>query len=212
MNGGATIRRAARFEGQRAGGCTRKPRGLLLLAALLAFSVWPAVPSARAQAAAPTEYQLKAAFLFNFAKFTDWPNEGFGSAQSPFLVCILGKDPFGRALDDMLQGKTIAEHPIVIERLRDAAGARRCQVVFVSKSESSRLAAIFQALRGSIALLVGETDGFARLGGAIELTLEEDRVGFIINPDAVGRARLRLSSKLLALARIVHDDSSNGKS
>jgi len=155
---------------------------------------------------------LKAAFLFNFAKFTEWPSEAFPSAPSPFLVCVLGKDPFGRVLDDTLQGKSIAERPIVIERLRDMAGARHCQVVFVSRSEDSRLAAIFRALRGSIALLVGETDGFARFGGTIELTLEEDRVGFIINPDAAGRAGLRLSSKLLALAKIVHDDSSNGKS
>jgi len=206
------MRRAVRFEEPRVPDCRRHGRERRLLAAFLAFTVWPAAPSARAQAEPPTEYQLKAAFLFNFAKFTDWPGEGFASAESPFLVCVLGKDPFGRMLDDTLQGKLIAQRPVVIERLRDVAAGRRCQVVFVSRSESSRLAAIFQALRRSSTLLVGETDGFARAGGAIELTLEEDRVGFIINPDAAGRAGLRFSSKLLALARIVHDDSGNGKS
>ena len=214
MNGAAAMRCNAEAEATRALGLEERRRharqlffGMFLMLAVL---LPPMV--ARAQATPPTEYQVKAAFLFNFAKFTEWPADSFANSESPFLVCVLGKDPFGRMLDDTLQGKTILEHPIVVDRLRDAAGARNCQLVFVGRSEAVRLTAVLEALRGSSALVVGETDGFARFGGAIELILEEDRVGFIINPDAAGRAGLRLSSKLLALAKIVHDDPGNKKS
>jgi hypothetical protein len=155
---------------------------------------------------------VKAAFLFNFAKFTEWPSGEVTNRHSPFVMCVLGKDPFGSVLDDTLQGKTLREQRVVVQRLQDASGARQCHVVFVSRSEAGNLAAIFQALRGTNALVVGETDGFAESGGAIELTLDQGRVRFTINPGAAQRAGLRLSSKLLALAKIVRDKPADGKS
>jgi hypothetical protein len=161
---------------------------------------------------APTEYQLKAAFLFNFAKFVDWPPESFSSPRAPFAICVLGKDPFGRALDDLLPGKTIGDRAVVIVRLKDTLNARHCQMVFVSASESRNLAAIFEGLRGTNALTVGESDGFAESGGAIQFTVEENHVRFLINPEAGERAGLKLSSKLLALAKIVHEPDRGGKS
>jgi hypothetical protein len=156
------------------------------------------------------EYEVKAAFLYNFAKFVEWPERSFPNAQSDFTICVLGNDPFGRTLDDALEGKMIGSRHVKLERVKDAARARQCQMVFVSPSESQQLGGIIDQLRGASVLVVGETDGFAQAGGTVQFTLEQDRVRFTINPDAAERAGLRLSSKLLALAKIVHGDGANG--
>src|ERR1700733_3776946 len=95
------------------------------------------LPVVRAQANAPGEYELKAAFLFNFAKFVDWPKISFANPRSPFAICVLGNDPFGHFLDDALLNKTIADRSVEIKRLTDKSEARRCQTVFVSSSEST---------------------------------------------------------------------------
>jgi len=134
----------------------------LILAALLSFA---GAPLDWAQAEPSGEYQLKAAFLFNFAKFIDWPPASFANRQSPFTICILGADPFGRAMDDALQGKMIGDRPVAVERVADLAGARHCQMVFISSSEKRQLREILDGLRGTNALVVGETEGFAAAGG-----------------------------------------------
>lgn len=149
---------------------------------------------------------MKAAFLFNFAKFVDWPQNSFATPQSSFAVCVLGKDPFGHLLDDALLNKKIADRSVVIERLKDRSEARRCHMVFISSSERDNLPATLDSFRGTHVLLVGETDNFASSGGTIEFILEDNHVRFIINTDAADRARLRFDSKLLALAKIVHDE------
>jgi YfiR/HmsC-like len=159
----------------------------------------------------PSEYQVKAAFLFNFGKFVEWPESSFVGANSPFSVCLLGDDPFGATLDQTLHGKTIANRPVMVSRAKEAASARHCQILFVGASEKSHLAGIFAALRGSNVLLVGETDGFAASGGAIQFTIEDNHIRFMINPDSVQRAGLQISSQLLALARIVRDERGAGK-
>ncbi len=169
-------------------------------------------PAGRAQAEAPGEYQLKAAFLFNFAKFIDWPATSFAAPQSPFTICILGTDPFGRAMDDALQGKTVDERSVAVERSKDLADTRHCQIIFVSSSERRRVQEILGGLRGTSALVVGETEGFAAAGGAVQFTIEDDRVRFLINTDAAARAGLKVSSKLLSLARVVHDATRGARS
>jgi len=179
-------------------------RRLLACGVILAALGSLCVPAGRTQDA-PTEYQVKAAFLFNFAKFVDWPESSFATPQSPFSLCVLGVDPFGRALDDALAGKAIANRPVLVSRLKEPASARQCQIAFISSSEKVRWPAIFGALRGANVLLVGEADGFAASGGTIQFTLEENRVRFSINTDAAERAHLQISSKLLALAKIVRD-------
>jgi hypothetical protein len=179
------------------------------LAALVSLS---GVPLARAQATPPTEYQLKAAFLFNFAKFIDWPASSFASSKSPFSICILGKDPFGPAIDDALQGKSIGDRPVVIDRVKNVAQSTHCQIVFAANSEAANLRGILAGLRGANVLAVGESEGFAAAGGTIQFTIEENHVRFLINTDAAERAGLKFSSKLLALAKIVHDVSNDAKS
>lgn len=160
----------------------------------------------------PSEYQVKAAFLFNFAKFVEWPADAFASSQAPFVICVLGEDPFGPMLDATLAGKTMGTHPVLLRRIKEHSDARRCHIVFVSSSESRNFAAVVDSVRGFAVLLVGDTDGFAAAGGSIEFTLEGNHVRFLINPDAAQRAGLMLSSKLLMLARIVHDGVVAGKS
>jgi hypothetical protein len=168
-----------------------------LLATLLA--------GVRVRAQQPSEYELKAAFLFSFAKFIDWPADSFSSQQAPFAICVIGKDPFGRSLDELLPGRSIGGRPVMIERVKDTLNARHCQIVFISTSESRNLAEILDGLHGTNALTVGESEHFAESGGAIQFAVEENHVRFLINPDAGERAGLKLSSKLLALAKIVHD-------
>jgi hypothetical protein len=168
-------------------------------------------PLSVAQAKSAGEYEVKAAFLYNFAKFINWPTSSFATAQSPFSICILGVDPFRRALDDALQGKTVGTHPVAVERVKGFAELRHCQMAFVSSSETPRLAEILESLKGSSVLLVGESKGFATAGGTIQFAIEQDRVRFLINPDAAEDAGIKVSSKLLALAKIVRPNSQNGK-
>jgi len=161
---------------------------------------------ARAQTAPSVEYQVKAAFLLNFARFVEWPTDAFASANAPITFCVFRPDPFGNALDEITQGKSIGNRNLVVRHIRDLSDAKSCQIVFVSSTESPRLAEILASLHGANVLLVGETDGFAVSGGTIEFTLEENHVRFTINTDAADRAGLTFSSKLLALAKIVHDE------
>lgn len=179
---------------------------------LLLVGVAASAPTTRAQAATPGEYQLKAAFLFNFAKFIDWPPASFPGPQASFSICILGVDPFGHSMDELLQGKTIADRRVSIERSKQVADVRHCQMVFVSSSEKSRVREILDGLRGTSVLVVGETDGFAAAGGAIQFAIEDNHVHFVINTDAAERAGLKVSSNLLSLAHVVHDGEKNDRS
>lgn len=178
---------------------------------MLLLLLFVATIQSPAQDNAPSEYQLKAAFLFSFAKFIDWPSSSFASQQSPFAICILGADPFGAAIDDTLRGKAIGEHPVVIERAGEPAEVRHCQIVFISSSEKRRLAEILMALQGANVLIVGESEHFADSGGTIQLTLEQNHIRFAINTDAAESSGLRISSKLLALAKVVHNSAETGR-
>jgi hypothetical protein len=180
---------------------------IILFSSALSF---PAVLPAQLRPS--SEYELKAAFLFNFAKFVDWPPNSFAGPDAPFLVCVLGTDPFGGALDNALRGKVIAEHAASVSRIKRVADINGCQILFIAASESHLLPEVLAKIRGQYVLVIGESDDFASSGGAIQFTLEENRVRFFINPDAAGRAGLKISSKLLALAKIVRDAPATGKS
>jgi hypothetical protein len=193
------------FRCRRRPGNSRPTRRLIVLViGLISTFAFP-VPSGWGQSDGTIGYKVKTAFLFNFAKFIEWPASSFATPQSPFTICVLGQDPFGSILTDTLQGKIIGDRPLAVRRLTDKSEARSCQIVFVSSSESPHLADIIGTLRGAKVLLVGETNGFAINGGTIEFTLDDDHVRFAINTDAADRSGLKFSSKLLALAQIVHD-------
>jgi hypothetical protein len=150
-----------------------------------------------------TEHQVKAAFLFNFAKFVTWPTDTFPDQNAPLVIGIAGDDPFGDAIDEITRGERVNGHPIVVKRLGADDQLGRCQILFVSSSERKRLRKILESLGNAPVLTVGEPDDFALLGGVIRFTKNQYRVGFEINIDAAERSGLRISSKLLSLARIV---------
>jgi hypothetical protein len=178
--------------------------------ALAFILIWHAIADSSAliaQTKAASEYQVKAAFLYNFAKFIEWPPSAFSDAKQPLDICVYGRDPFGTALEDALMGKMIGDRRVGLGRamlFQDLAG---CHVIFVSSSAHESAADLANRLKGRAVLLVGEGDGFAASGGTIQFTIEDDRVRFVINPDAADRAGLKISSKLLALAKIVRDSN-----
>ena len=161
---------------------------------------------ARAQDAQPTEYEVKAAFLYNFARFIEWPADAFDGPQTPLVIGILGEDPFGSALDDIIARKTVRGRAVVVRRLHRDQDLRGCHLLFISASEKKRLPEILLSLRGSTVVTVSEIDRFIYSGGTINLLVENSRVRFEVNLDAAARARAKISAKLLALARGVVDD------
>lgn len=185
-----------------------------MLFCLLAISwaVSGSAPPVHGQSAQVSEYEVKAAFLYNFAKFVEWPSAAFPSNQTPIALCIFGKDPFGRSLDNMVRDKTAGNRQLVIHRSKRIQELKSCQMVFVDSSESQRLSEILESLRGLGVLLVGESQDFAGRGGHIQFTLEDNKVRFSINVDAAERSGLKISSKLLALSKIVHDEPPGRKS
>jgi hypothetical protein len=184
------------------------PVGIRLFVLIIFAIVWfaPTVPKVAAQSSGATGYEVKTAFLFNFAKFIEWPASSFTGPGAPFAFCVLGQDPFGNILDDALHGKMIAGRPLEVRRLKEKSEARHCQMVFITSAESAHIAEILAGVSGANVLLVGESTGFAASGGTIEFTLEDNHVRFTINTDAATRSGLMFSSKLLALAKIVHDE------
>lgn len=158
-----------------------------------------------AQAKDPTEYEIKAAFLLNFAKFVEWPSDAFANDIAPINLCVIRYDPFGSALDDTIRGKIINNRQLLARRISELPDLKSCQMVFVSDREDKRLPEILGSAKGSNALIVGESEDFAERGGSVQFYLENSRLRFAVNVDAVQRARLTVSSKLLMLAKIVHD-------
>ena len=154
----------------------------------------------RAQESQPTEYQIKAAFLFNFAKFVRWPPAAFAGVTSPIVVGVLGENPFHDDLARTIRNKTIDEHPLVIKEFRSPTEATNCHILFISTSEKNRLPEILKGLKGTSVLTVGEMDHFTESGGMINFVLRGKKIRFQINNDEATKAGLKISSKLMSLA------------
>lgn len=151
----------------------------------------------------PSEYQLKAVFLFNFAQFVEWPAAAFADAQAPLVIGVLGEDPFGPHLDATVQNEAVGSHKLVVRRYQRAEQIGPCHILFISRSESSRLASVLAALRGRGILTVGDADGYALRGVMIRFLTEKNRLRLRINLASAKAAGLTLSSKLLRSAEIV---------
>lgn len=157
--------------------------------------------SPEVQAQTGNEYQVKAAFLYNFAKFVDWPAEAFAGSSAPLVIGVIGDDPFGGSLDQAINGKTINGRPLVVRRLKWSQDLRSCHIIFISSSERQRLPQVIHSLRGASVLTVGDMGQFNQQGGIINFILEANKVRFEINSRGADQARLRISSKLLSLAK-----------
>lgn len=148
------------------------------------------------------EYQVKAAFVYNFALFTEWPDRAFTDKDSPFVVAVIGADPFGSFLQQTLQNKTIAGRPVILRHFDSPDQITGCQLLFVPAAEDDHLDDIFKQVADQPILTIGETDKFLDAGGTIRFLLEDGKIRFEISPDSAARAGLRISSKLLSLAKI----------
>lgn len=158
---------------------------------------------ASAQTSPAGEYEVKAAFLLHFAQFVDWPPEVFKGAGSPLTFCTAGGDPFHGALDASLNGKAIDGRWVRVLHFRQAQEIQGCQVLFLGTPEKKSIAAELANLKGAPVLTVGESEHFAQDGGMIGFFLEDNKVRFEINLEAAEHAKLKISARLLALAKTV---------
>jgi len=180
-------------------------RRLRLLSSLaLAFALG-AASGAVAQAGAAGEQEIKAAFLFNFAKFVDWPPGTFNHPDDPLWYCIWGDESYGRVLMQTVKGKIVDGHPLQVRLVHAPQDVKGCHILFVTAAHDLQAAQFVHTPVAGL-LTVGEEEDFARFGGIINFVLQDEHIGFEINIDASQRAGMKISSKLLSLARIVHDD------
>jgi hypothetical protein len=166
--------------------------------AILFFGCAAIVCPSRAQQQKPEEYQVKAVYLFNFGRFTEWP--ATTSKGDSFDICVLGRDPFGAALDDALAHEMIDNQKLTALRIATSRDAARCRILFVSSSEAPRVKEILTSVEKSNVLTVSDLPGFTNNGGMIQFVLKENKVRFEVNLAAAEKAGLRLSSQLLKVA------------
>lgn len=165
-----------------------------------------AILSAGASAQTASEYDVKAAFLYNFTKFVEWPPGAFLAESSQLRLCILGDNPFGTTLESVIEGEEVQGRRLLILRVDFLHNPGHCHILFISRSERERIPAVLTALQGSPVLTVSETDGFLEKGGTINFKIREGKVRFEINPSAAERGGLKMSSKLLRLATRIYPE------
>jgi len=159
--------------------------------------------SAICQGQAFNEYQVKAAFLYTFAKFVEWPPQTFSSPSAEIAICVLGEDPFGNFLDDAVRNKTASDRPLAVYRLAGPPVGSECKILFIAASERYRMPALLASVGSRNILTVGDTAEFAAQGGIIGLRLDGERIRLLVNLTAAERAKLRISSRVLSLATII---------
>ncbi len=177
--------------------CARAARALPLVALLVAER------GLAAQAARASEYEVKAVFLFNFAQFVDWPPEAFPAPDTPLVICVLGQDPFGPALDQTVRDERLGGRPFQVRRYQSVDEIKTCHILFISRSEGARPDVILAGLKQRPILTVSDADGFAQRGGMIRFVTDRNRIRLQLNLAATEAAHLTISSKLLRVAEII---------
>jgi hypothetical protein len=180
--------------------------GILIVALSVSLSWAPEAFAQAPDSSDSSEYLIKAGFIFNFAKFVEWPSTAFAQPDSPIVIGILGTDPFGSIIDKIVQDKKVGARGFVVKRLKWGADLKElngCKILFVGASERAHMDELVQIVRGLPILTVGETPGFAERGGVIRFVLEDNRVRFEVNVEAARQADLTISSRLLTLAKII---------
>jgi hypothetical protein len=155
----------------------------------------------------PEEYQVKAAFLFRFAQFVDWPANVLNTGDSSLKLCIFEDEPRRQEFQSTIEGKSIGSRVIHVRQINQSKEIRSCNILFLSRDEAQRQTAILKSLRGMPVLTVGETDNFLSDGGMIRFHLEADKIRFDINLDGAESSHLKISSRLLLLATSVTQSS-----
>jgi len=165
-----------------------------------------------AQNSAPLEYRAKANYLANFPSFVEWPPEALPEGKAPFLVCVFGEFPFGTFLAEITRGTTVHNRPIEIRWIRKPQELSTCQILFVSHSEQKRYSHALDVVRDHVVLTVGETPEFLDAGGILSFSTQQGALQFDVNLEAADKAHLKISSRLLALARHVVNRTEAAKS
>lgn len=155
----------------------------------------------KAQTVAARAYQVKAVFLYNFSQFVEWPSTAFSSSNDPFVIGILGNDPFGSYIDETVAGENMMGHPMVVQRYHDVKDITDCHILFINTGGD--IAQVLTALGNRSILTVSDDNNFAKKGGMIRFFTINNKVRLRINPAAAKAANLTISSKLLRLAEIV---------
>ena len=177
-------------------------RNRILIGLVAATLLTVVLPQTRAFSVVAGEYEVKAAFLYNFAQFVEWPPDAFTSSKAPIVIGIFGQDPFGSALDEVVKNKTADGRRFVVKRFGKLRDVENCQILFVSASEESQLEKAAHAAGGKGVLTVGDSAHFITCGGIIRFIIENNKIGLEISVDHARNAGLKISSKLLRLARM----------
>jgi len=181
-----------------AGVSRRAANARRLIASLLGLALAGlGAPAVRAETTLSPEYQLKAVFLFNFAQFVEWPAQAFPGPKAPLVIGVLGKDPFGAYLDDLVSGEKIGDRPLVIRRYSRLEELAGCHILFISRSEARNLETIVARLKEQNVLTVSDADSFTRQGGMVRFAMENGKIRLRINVEAAKARHLSISSKVL---------------
>jgi YfiR/HmsC-like len=178
-------------------------RGFAYLAPLLLAVYFPLSNRTVYADQSPTEFQVKAAYLFNFLKFVEWPDDPAADPHGKWVIGFVGDSPVGDELTRLVEGKNVLGRDLQVKKIQAADNPRACNILFISESEKKRLPSLLAELRGSSVLTVADMDNFIGAGGMIQFVVEDARVRVAIDVGATSRAHLKVSSKLLSLARIV---------
>lgn len=189
--------------GTRAGSSPLRARELLLAAALM----MNVVAAGLGQIELPSpEYQAKAAYLLNFTRYVEWPGQAFSAPDAPLTICILGRDPFGEALDQAIRGRRSRGHPVTVRRLQSNEVAEGCHLAFLTDATWVRRKRLIIGLTLQGILTVGDSRQFVQYGGGIGFVTSNETVRFVINMNAMERAGLKISSRMLSLAVALHTE------
>jgi hypothetical protein len=182
------------------------------LAALFAIAIGACALSARPQVAlahnaeaASREHQVKAAFIYHFVQFVDWPAEAFANADSAIIVAVVGEDPFKGALDQAVRDKVVRDRRLVVKHFPGVDQIADCHVLVVSPSEGPRLGAILEKVKKKPVLTVSDLDGFTSAGGAVRFFREDNKIRFEIRPKAAERVKLQVRANLLKVAKVFQE-------
>ncbi len=173
---------------------------LICILAALANILGGDLRTAIAAAPAASEYEIKAAFLLHFSRFVEWPDSAFAAPDAPLFICVLGDDPFGPALEEIVRNERVNSHPIAVERYRLADNVDRCHILFIGRSTQPLQQRILDQVRGKSILTVSDEEEFTRRGGVIGFVTVNGKVKLQVNRSSAERADLRISSRLLRLA------------
>ena len=176
----------------------------------LGLALFTGLLLAPSRAATPSEYQVKAVFLYNFSRFVEWPETAFADPKSPFVVGVFGFDPFGADLDEAVRGESVRGHPLVVRRVRNPAEVADCQILFIHHSERDRLPEVLAAVDKRSILTVSDLENAAQLGVMIRFVTQNGRIRMRINAESARAAQLTISSNLLRSAEIVGSATREG--